>query len=99
MGYLNSLQVIPLPINTGTVTLLFVDIETKLVVGITLSYLNMMAGPDKIYHGPVFWRFKDDIPQFENDNNNRVSPSRHFSLDAETHTKIMFLIQDQPERR
>ena len=45
--------------HTGTVTLLFVDIKTKLVVGVA-AYPNM-GGPGKIDHGPVFQQFKDDI--------------------------------------
>jgi hypothetical protein len=83
--------------HTGTASLLFVHIETRLVVGMA-TYPNM-GGPGKIDHGPVFQQFKNGILQFENDDDNIVFPSRYFSCDVEIHTKIMFIIQDQPERR
>jgi hypothetical protein len=84
------------PMHTVTVTLLFVDIKTRLVDGIA-AYPNM-GGSGKIDHGPVFQIFKDGILQFENDDDNSVFPSRHFSSCVEIQTKIMFIIQDQPER-
>jgi hypothetical protein len=95
LGYLDGLQVQSL--HTETVTLLFVDIESKLVVG--LSPFPNMGGPGKIDHGPVFQQFKEDLYQFEKDDDNRVFSSRHFSANVEIHTVIMFIIQDQPERR
>lgn len=85
------------PMHTGTVTLLFVDIESKLVIG--MSTFPNMGGPGKIDHGPVFQRFKDDLLQFEKDDANRVFPCCRFSANVEIHTIIMFIIQDQPERR
>lgn len=85
------------PMHTGTVTLLFVDVQTELVVGIS-TYPNMV-GPGKIDHGPVFQRFREDIMQFEQDDENRIFASRHFSSNDMIHTKVMFIIQNQPERR
>jgi hypothetical protein len=85
------------PMHTGTVTLRFVNIQSKSVVGIA-TYPNM-GGPDKIDHGPVFQQFKEVIFEFEADDDNRVFACRHFSSDVEIHTKVIFIIQDQPERR
>jgi hypothetical protein len=81
--------------HTGTVTLLFVDIQSQLVVGI--ATYPKMGGPGKIDHGPVFQRFKEDLSQFEDDDINRVFASRHFLSDIKINTKVMFIIQDQPE--
>ena len=49
------------PMHTGTVTLVFVNVSTGLVVGIA-TYPNM-GGPGKIDHGPVFQRFQEDIAE------------------------------------
>ena len=45
--------------HTGTVTLLLVDVETGLVVGVS-TYPNM-GGPGKIDHEPVFRRLLEDL--------------------------------------
>jgi hypothetical protein len=48
----------------------------------------------------MFCRFEEDMPSFEScDTNARVFSSRHHSCDVEIHTQIMFVVQDQPERR
>ena len=85
------------PMHTGTVTLLFVDVKSKEVVGIA-TYPNM-GGPGKIDHEPAFRRFQEDMALFESDGCDRVFSSRHFSSDVEIHTQVMFVVQDQPERR
>jgi hypothetical protein len=86
------------PMHTGTVTLLIVDVESKEVVGIA-TYPNM-SGPGKIDHDPVFRLFQQDISVFQReDGNNRIFLSRHYSCEVEVHTEIMFVVQDQPERR
>lgn len=86
------------PMHTGTVTLLFVTVLTGKVIGIA-TYPNM-GGPGKIDHGPVFDRFQQDIAAFESaDNKDRVFASRHHSRNVEIHTQILFVVQDQPERR
>jgi hypothetical protein len=40
---------------TGTVTLIIVNVQSQVLVGVT-TYPNM-GGPGKIDHGPVFHRF------------------------------------------
>jgi hypothetical protein len=86
------------PMHTGSVTLLFVNVGTGMVIGIA-TYPNM-GGPGKIDHGSVFRRFQEDLAEFEScDNTNRVFPSRHHSCDVEVHTQMLFVVQDQPERR
>jgi hypothetical protein len=85
------------PMHTGTITLLFVDVASAQVVGIA-TYPNM-GGPGKIDHGTVFRKFQDDIAAFETEGSGKVFQSCHFAADVEIHTKIMFIVQDQPERR
>jgi hypothetical protein len=86
------------PMHTGTVTLVFVSVITGQVVGLA-TYPNM-GGPGKIDHGPVFRRFQEDLAAYESsDIHERIFPSRHHSCDVEIHTQIMFVVQDQPERR
>jgi hypothetical protein len=85
------------PMHTGSVTLVFVNAESGKVVGIA-TYPNM-GGPGKIDHGSVFRRFKDDMQAFESEGTDRVFQSRHFATDVEIYTQIMFIVQDQPERR
>jgi hypothetical protein len=83
--------------HTGTITLLFVDVDSKEVVGIA-TYPNM-GGPGKSDDGPVFRHFQEDITAFEGEGSDRIFSSRHFSGRVEVHTKILFVVQDQPERR
>jgi hypothetical protein len=83
--------------HTGTVTLLIVDVLSKTVVGVC-TYPNM-GGPGKIDHEPVFRRLQEDIAAFESEGSDRRFSSRHYLSDVEVHTMIMFVVQDQPERR
>jgi hypothetical protein len=85
------------PMHTGTITLVFVDVETGIVVGVA-TFPNM-GGPGKINHEPAFQLFKDDLIEFESEGSDRVFPSRHFSGDVEIFTSMLFVIQDQQERR
>jgi hypothetical protein len=85
------------PMHTGTVSLLIVDVESQSVVGVC-TYPNM-GGPGKIDHEPVFRRLLEDIESFESEGSNRRFPSRHFLSDVEVHVKVLFVVQDQPERR
>ena len=85
------------PMHTGTITLVFVDVGTGDLVGIT-TYPNL-GGPGKLDHGPVFERFQKDIADFEKEGGERGFSSRHFSSEVEVHARVMFLVQDQPERR
>jgi hypothetical protein len=85
------------PMHTGTVTLVFVNVESGEVVGIA-TYPNM-GGPGKIDHGSVFRRFQEDMASFEKEGSDRVFQSVHFDGDVEMHTQILFVVQDQPERR
>jgi hypothetical protein len=86
------------PMHTGTVTLVFVTVSTGMVLGIA-TYPNM-GGPGKIDHGPVFYRFQQDMAAFESsDLKDRVFACRHLSRDVVIHTQILFVVQDQPERR
>jgi hypothetical protein len=85
------------PMHTGTITLLFVDVETHQVVG-TDTYPNM-GGPGKIDHGHVSRRFQEDIEAYESADSVRIFLSRHHSGKVECYTQIMFIVQDQPERR
>ena len=84
------------PMHTGTVTLLFVDVESGEVAGMA-TYPNM-GGPGKIDHGSVFHRFQEDMASFES-GSCRVFQSVHFDGDVEVHSQILFVVQDQPERR
>jgi hypothetical protein len=84
------------PMHTGTITMLFVDVEKGDVVG-TATYPNI-GGPGKIDHGPVFKMLKDDILEFEKGYQRIFSSRLHKGL-VEVFTKILFIIQDQPERR
>ncbi len=85
------------PMHTGTITLLIVDVESGQVVGI-VTYPNM-GGPGKIDHGTVFRRFQEDIAAYERNGNDRIFCCRHYGCEVEVHTHIMFVVQDQPERR
>ena len=85
------------PMHTGTITLVIVDMESQQVVGV-VTYPNM-GGPGKIDHGPVFRRLLEDIAAFEKDGSDRVFSSCHYGSDVEVHARIMFVVQDQPERR
>jgi hypothetical protein len=85
------------PMHTGTITLFIVEVWLGNIVGIA-SYPNM-GEPGKIDHGPAFRRFQEDMADFEKEDSKRVLPSRHHSCDVEFHTKVMFIVQDQPERR
>jgi hypothetical protein len=85
------------PMHTGTVTLLIVEVETHAIVGIA-TYPNM-GGPGKIDHEPVFLHFQQDITDFQKETSNRVFISRHHRSEVEVHTKLLFVVQDQPERR
>lgn len=84
--------------HTGTITLLIVDVEPQEVVGI-VTYLNM-SRPRKIDCGPVLHRFQLDIAAYESDEGTkRIFSSHQYSCEVEVYTQIMFLVQDQPERR
>lgn len=85
------------PMHTGTVSLLFVDVMLGEVVGIA-TYPNM-GGPGKADHGTVFHRFEQDLVDFEAEGSDRVFQSCHFEKDVEIHTQVLFIVQDQPERR
>jgi hypothetical protein len=85
------------PMHTGTITLVFVDPSSVEVVGIA-TYPNM-GGPGKIDHGTVFSRFQDDLNNFEDTADNRIFDSVHFGGNVEIHSGILFVVQDQPERR
>ena len=85
------------PMHTGTISLLIVDVATEAVVGVC-TYPNM-GGPGKINHEPAFCRLKEDIAAFESDGSDRRFSSRLYSSLVEVHTRIMFVVQDQPERR
>ena len=39
------------------------------------------------------------MADFEKEDSERVLPSRHHSCNVEVHTKVLFVVQDQPERR
>ena len=85
------------PMHTGTITLLIVDVESQLVVGVS-THPNM-GGPGKIDHEPVYQRLQEDVAAFESDECDRVFSSRHFLANVEVYTQIIFVVQDQPERR
>jgi hypothetical protein len=85
------------PMHTGTITLVFVDVKSLEVVGIA-NYPNM-GGPGKIDHGTVFRRFQEDVADFDKAESDRVFQSVHFAGNVELHTEILFVVQDQPERR
>jgi hypothetical protein len=85
------------PMHTGTVTLLIVDVESQEIVGIS-TYPNM-GGPGKIDHGTVFRRFQEDLTSFESESSDRIFASRHHASDVRVYTQVMFIVQDQPERR
>ncbi len=85
------------PMHAGTVTLLFVDVASSEVVGIA-THPNM-GGPGKIDHGSVFQCFQEDMESFEMEGSDRVFQSMNFAGDVEVHTEILFVVQDQPERR
>jgi hypothetical protein len=85
------------PMHTGTITLFIVEVWSGNIVGIAM-YPNM-GGPGKIDHDPAFRCFQEDMADFEKEDRKRVLPSRHHSCDLEVHTKLMFIVQDQPERR
>jgi hypothetical protein len=85
------------PMHSGTITLLFVEVESQTVVG-CVTYPNM-GGFGKNDHEPVFQRLHEDILAFERDATHRVLPSRHYECPVECHTHILFIVQDQPERR
>jgi hypothetical protein len=85
------------PMHTGTISLLIVDVASELVVGVC-TYPNM-GGPGKIDHEPVFRRLLEDIDALESEGSDRRFQSRHYLSVVEVHTKIMFVVQDQPERR
>jgi hypothetical protein len=83
--------------HTGTVTLFIVEVWSGDIVGIA-TYPNM-GGPGKINHGPAFCRFQEDMADFEKEDSDRVLPSHHHSCNIKVYTKVMFVVQDQPERR
>jgi hypothetical protein len=85
------------PMHTGTITLVIVDVASGEIVGI-VTYPNM-GGPGKIDHGLVFRRFQVDMAAFESEGSDRVFESSHFAGDVSVHTDILFVVQDQPERR
>ncbi len=85
------------PMHTGTISLLIVDVNSKHVVGVC-TYPNM-GGPGKIDHEPVFRRLKEDVVAFEENDGNRKFASRHHLCDVEVYLQVMFVVQDQPERR
>ena len=83
--------------HTGTITLLFVEADSEDLVGF-VTYPNM-GGPGKIDHGSVFRRFQEDIEAFESNDNNRIFASRHHGCQVKCYTQLLFIVQDQPERR
>jgi hypothetical protein len=85
------------PMHTGTITLVFLDVASGDVVGIA-TYPNM-GGPGKIDHGTLFQRFQDDMASFEAAGSERTFQSVHFPCEVEIFTEILFVVQDQPERR
>ena len=62
-------------------------------------HLSEDGGPGKIDHDPAFRHFQQDITKFEKETSDRVFSSRPHRSDVEVHTKVMFVVQDQPERR
>ena len=58
-----------------------------------------MGGPGKQNHESVFQKLKEDLISFESEGSDRVFPSRHFHSDVEIYTSMLFVIQDQQERR
>ena len=85
------------PMYTGTITLLFVDVDSGEVVG-CVTYPNI-GGSGKINHAPVFQRLQQDILAFESEGANRLVASRHYGCQVKCYTKLLFIVQDQPERR
>jgi hypothetical protein len=86
------------PMHTGTVTMVIVDVLTRELVGIA-TYPNM-GGPGKINHGGVFHRFKKDLDAFQQSKaEDRIFDSSLTRGKVVVQAKIMFVVQDQPERR
>jgi hypothetical protein len=85
------------PMHTGTVTMIIVNVQTQALVGVT-TYPNM-GGPGKIDHGPVCQRFLEDLSEFEREDSSRLFDSRYHAGKVEVYTNLLFIIQDQPERR
>ena len=83
--------------HTGTITMVFVDVITGKVIG-TTTYPNM-GGPGKLDHEPVFQKFKNDLVEFESATSDRVFSSQHHGGEVEVHTQLLFILQDQQERR
>jgi hypothetical protein len=83
--------------HTGTVTCFFVEVRLGDIGGIA-TYPNM-GGPGKIDHGPAFCYFQEDMADIEKEESERVLPFCHHSCNVEVHTKVLFVVQDQPERR
>jgi hypothetical protein len=77
--------------------MIFFDIDTGKVIG-TVTY-PVMGGPGKIDHEPVFQRFKNDLIDFESATSDRVFASKHHGCSVEVHIQLMFILQDQQERR